>query len=375
VGCSGIARDITECKRAEEALRKSEERFRLAAQAGKMYAYEWDVATDMIVRSGDIGRVLGSTGEASLTSQKLLARVHPDDRALFDASVAECTREHPDVQISYRLLRPDGSVVWLEKTARALFDGQDRVVRMIGMVADITERRLAEEARFRHAAIVESSEDAIISKNLDAVIVSWNAGAQHIFGYTESEAVGQPITILIPPESWDEENKILERLRAGEHIDHYETVRVTKAGNTINVSLSLSPIKDSTGRIMGFCKIARDITERKRAEEARRESEERLRLAAQIGRMFAYSWDAATDVIERSGESAEILGVQKQAAATGATVSAMVHPDDKGRLEAALAKLNSDNPVLHITYRILRPDGRSFGWSGIVGHTLMATAR
>jgi PAS domain S-box-containing protein len=135
-------------------------------------------------------------------------------------------------------------------------------------IRDITERKLVDESRFRLAAIVESSDDAIISKNLAAIITSWNAGAQHIFGYTSQEAVGRPIAILVPPELREEENRILERLRAGEHIDHYETVRVTKAGNKINVSLSISPIKDSTGTIMGFCKIARDITDRKLAEDA-----------------------------------------------------------------------------------------------------------
>ena len=103
-------------------------------------------------------------------------------------------------------------------------------VLVASAIRDITERKLAEETRFRLAAIVESSDDAIISKNLDAVVVSWNAAAEHIFGYTEQEAVGQPITILIPPGLREEENKILERLRAGERIDHYETVRVTKAG-------------------------------------------------------------------------------------------------------------------------------------------------
>jgi PAS domain S-box-containing protein len=135
-------------------------------------------------------------------------------------------------------------------------------------VEDITEERRAEEARFRHAAIVESSEDAIISKNLDAVIESWNAGAQRIFGYTESEALGQPIATLIPPELLDEESKILERLRAGERIEHYETIRITKAGEKVNVSLSIAAIKDSSGRTVGYSKIARDITERKLAETA-----------------------------------------------------------------------------------------------------------
>src|SRR5215471_3568478 len=147
------------------------------------------------------------------------------------------------------------------------------------MVEDITDKKAA-EARFRHAAIVESSEDAIISGTLDGIIVSWNGGAQQLYGYTEAEAVGRSITILVPPESPDEENKILETLRTGRRIEHFETVRVTKAGKRINISLTISAIKDSSGRTVGISGIARDITERKRAEEAIKESEQRFRLVA-----------------------------------------------------------------------------------------------
>src|SRR5262249_41372842 len=123
------------------------------------------------------------------------------------------------------------------------------------------------EARLWLAAIIESSDDAIISKSLDATITSWNAGAQRIFGYAAEEVIGRPITILIPPDLQDEEMKILERLRAGERIEHYQTIRVTKAGERVDISLTISAIRDSTGNITGFSKIARDITERKRAEQ------------------------------------------------------------------------------------------------------------
>jgi PAS domain S-box-containing protein len=141
------------------------------------------------------------------------------------------------------------------------------------MVEDITDRKKAEEARFRHAAVIESSDDAIASGTLDGIIVSWNAGAQKIYGYTEAEAVGKSITILVPPELADEENKILETLKAGGRIEHFETVRVTKTGKRINVSLTISPIKDSTGKTVGISGIARDITQRKMAEERLREYE------------------------------------------------------------------------------------------------------
>src|SRR5205085_9026508 len=129
---------------------------------------------------------------------------------------------------------------------------------------DITERKRAEEARLHLAAIVESSSDAIISKTLDGVILSWNQGAQRMFGYTAEEAVGKSILILIPPERHAEEPRILERLRRGERIEHYETVRVTKDGRRLDISLTVSPIRDDQGRLIAASKIARDITESKR---------------------------------------------------------------------------------------------------------------
>jgi PAS domain S-box-containing protein len=140
--------DITERKRSEEALHESEERFRLAAQAAKMYAYEWDVSTDKVVRSDEYVNVLGyNHGEKQLTRQQLLATIHPDDRALFIGSVDQLTPQNSTSQISFRVLEPDGSAVWLEKSARAFFDEQGKLLRMIGMVTSIAERKLAEQAQ------------------------------------------------------------------------------------------------------------------------------------------------------------------------------------------------------------------------------------
>jgi PAS domain S-box-containing protein len=133
--------------KADEALRESEERLRLAVQAGKMYTYDWDVATDAVVRSEESTNVLGPTDEpTSLTRQQLLAKVHPDDRAKFSSAVDDLTPESPTTHITYRVIRADGSLIWLEKYGRAFFDPDGRMVRMTGMVADITERKRAEEA-------------------------------------------------------------------------------------------------------------------------------------------------------------------------------------------------------------------------------------
>src|SRR5271165_6548445 len=126
--------------------------------------------------------------------------------------------------------------------------------------------RRASASRFRLAAIVDSSEDAIVSKTLDGIITTWNRGAQRLFGWTQQEAVGRPITIIIPEELRDEESSIIRRLAAGERIEEYETVRITKTGEKRFVSLTISPLRDWTGTIVGGSKIARDITERKQVE-------------------------------------------------------------------------------------------------------------
>ena len=144
------------------------------------------------------------------------------------------------------------------------------------VAVDIAGIKRAKAIQTQYAAIVESSNDAIISKDIDGVIATWNAAAERMFGYTEHEAIGQPIKMIIPPDLYDEEDDILRRLRRGEPVDHYQTVRITKTGERIDVSLTISPLRDSAGRIVGFSKIARDITAAKKAEAALRDSEQRL---------------------------------------------------------------------------------------------------
>jgi len=172
-------------------------------------------------------------------------------------------------QIEKRYFRRDGSLVWGSLSISLLTSLPSPLV--LAMVEDITEKKAAEGARSRLAAIVESSDDAIISGNLDAAILTWNAGAQRIYGYTEAEVLGKPISILIPPELPNDEDTIHEAVRAGQRVENFETVRLTKAGKRINVSLTISPIQDSSGRTTGYSGIGRDITERKLAEQAIRD--------------------------------------------------------------------------------------------------------
>ncbi|HUD89055.1 MAG TPA: PAS domain S-box protein [Xanthobacteraceae bacterium] len=163
--------------------------------------------------------------------------------------------------------RPDGSRVPFMAFPTPLYDAAGAFIGAVNMLIDMRAQQRAEHASHRLAAIVESSEDAIISKDLNGVIATWNRGAERLFGYLAPEVVGKPITILIPDEHRDEETRILERVRRGERIEHYETMRRRKDGTMVSISLTVSPITDEDGRIVGASKIARDITEQKRKEE------------------------------------------------------------------------------------------------------------
>lgn len=166
------------------------------------------------------------------------------------------------------LERPDTTRVTVLAHANPLRDEFGKVSCAVNVLIDISDRKRAEQAQSQLAAIVESSADAIVGKSLDGKIQTWNSGAEHLFGYTAEEAIGSSIMLIIPPDRMEEERSILNRVRSGERIEHAETVRVRKNGELIDVSLTVSPILNSSGEIVGASKIARDITERKRADKA-----------------------------------------------------------------------------------------------------------
>jgi PAS domain S-box-containing protein len=182
------------------------------------------------------------------------------------------------------LLARDGTERPIDDSAAPIRDLAGVIVGAVLVFRDVTEKRRAEEARARLAAIVETSEDAIVSKTLDGIIRTWNAGAERIFGYSAEEAVGQPITLIIPPDRLSEEHEIISRLRRGERIAHFETVRVAKGGRLANISLAVSPLRDSEGEVVGASKVARDITAAKAAEAALREENLLVETLNSIGR-------------------------------------------------------------------------------------------
>ena len=181
--------------------------------------------------------------------------------------------------------RPDGTLVPFMPYPTPLHDASGNVIGAVNMLVDLTEYSQAEQARQLLASIVEHSDDAIVTKDLNGVIASWNPGAERLFGYTADEVVGKSVTCLFPEDLLNEECAILERIRRGEQIEHYETVRRRKDGSLVDISLTVSPLRNAAGKITGVSKIARDISARKKAEHERLlalQDEERRRIANEL---------------------------------------------------------------------------------------------
>ncbi|HST10459.1 MAG TPA: PAS domain S-box protein [Terriglobales bacterium] len=189
--------------------------------------------------------------------------------------------------------RANGSGITVSTRWAAEYDVRGNIASILESNRDISESKRAQEAQARLAAIVESSEDAIVSKGLDGIIINWNKAAERIFGYGAEEAIGQHITLIVPPDRLDEEAHILASLRRGERVDHFETVRKRKDGSLLDISATISPVKDAVGRVIGASKVARDVTAQKQAERALRESEQRFRVITDASPILV--WMSGTD--------------------------------------------------------------------------------
>ena len=273
VGALGMVADITERKRAEDALRESEERYRLLVELSPDAV---TIACDerlVFVNAAGV-KLFGAARAEELIGRPVWDLVHPDYKEMVSGRIRN-TVEGREISplVEQRLVRLDGEVVDVNVTSiPSSYQGRPAVQAII---RDITESKRAEAARSWLAAIVESSEDAIIGKTLDGTITSWNGGAEKLYGYPAEEVVGRHISLHVPPERLDEVAGILESIRQGRSVSVYETVRVKKGGEAIHVSLTVSPIRDGAGNITGASAVARDITERKRAAEALREADQR----------------------------------------------------------------------------------------------------
>ncbi|MES2715231.1 MAG: PAS domain S-box protein [Pseudomonadota bacterium] len=241
----------------------------------------------------------------------------------------------------------------------ALTRGDDGQIIGLAMVfRDMSRLRVAEAESQRLAAIVASSSDAIIGKTLDGRITSWNGAAQAIFGHSAAEAIGQPVQMLIPPELQHEEMRILANLAHGDPVPPFDTVRLTRSGERLEVSISISPIRDGAGRVVGASKIARDVSRQRRAEAALRDSEERLRFTLEAAHIGDWTLDLATGVMQHSLRHDRCFGHSTlQAAWNFDTFIAHVHPDDRDEVSQTLHVAVTELRDWRVQCRVVWPDG------------------
>lgn len=366
-----LMEDAVESRKAMEGLnqdlRASEDRYRTLFNLGPVAVYSCDssgVIQNFNSRAAELwGRSPkhGDTDERFCGSHKLFhpgGSFMPHERCPMAEVVSGRLSEVSDEEVVIE--RPDGSRVTVVVNIRPLRNEHGGVTGAINCFYDITERKQAELASASLAAIVEFSDDAIISKDLNGVITSWNKGAVRLFGYTAEEAIGRSITMLIPADRQHEEPEILARLKSGQSVDHFETVRIRKDGSPLEISLTISPIRNAQGHVTGASKIARDITERKRAEQATYEAAQRFRFLAESMPQKIFTARPNGDVDYFNQQWMEYTGLSFEQIKDWGWKQ-LIHPQDlQENIRVWRHSIHTGEPF-HFEHRFHRADG-SYRW-------------
>ncbi len=328
----------------------------LAMTGGKVGVWEWNIATNHLQWSEPVYAIHGvEPDKFEVTFESFFRLIHPEDADRVHRAIDEALKSDAPCEIEFRVIRPDGQVIWVFTNA-TVERHRGRPIRMAGAMVDVSSRHQVNDTSLWLAAIVDSSDDAIISKNLDSIITSWNAAAQRLFGYSANETIGRSVTMLMPDDRKNEEVALLERIRRSERVEHFETVRQRRDGSLFEVSLTVSPVKDAEGRIVGATKIVRDISDRKKQQGALRMSEERFRLLAcnaPVGIFLSNERGGCMFVNARWSEMAGLPPEQ----AEGSGWIAAVHPEDRERVAAGWQQAVERAHPSVSEFRFLRPDG------------------
>jgi PAS domain S-box-containing protein len=307
-------------------LEISEARLHMAMASTNLGTWDYYPQTGKLDLNTESKKIYGLYTDESVDLNKFLSHVHPADKATIQQNIEHALNNitNNTFDITHRIVRfNDKSIGWVRTQGTVYFDEYQKAKRLVGIILDLTEAKLAEEKSAKLAAIVESSDDAIISKTLDGIITSWNYAAEQLFGYTENEVIGKPITILIPEDRLEEEKLILDRIRQSKKVDNYVTFRVTKSGLEIPVSLTISPIKNSSGKVIGASKIARNNARQKMAEAQLLRYAENLELLNAVGKVISERLDVE-DILQKVTDATTQL--------TGAAFGAFFYNklDDRG---------------------------------------------
>ncbi|HYF26702.1 MAG TPA: EAL domain-containing protein [Baekduia sp.] len=298
----------------EQELERSRRRLAEAEQLARIGSWEWDITAGEVTWSDELWRIYGiPKGSVELSYEHFLACVHPEDREAVDARNRKCFADHQPFEDVKRVVRPDGTVFLMHTQGEMICAEDGTPLRMVGVCEDVTDRERAREARELLASIIDSSDDAIVGRDAEGRITSWNPGAERLYGWAAGDIIGAPAELLVPPARRREEHEALQRIFAGERLDHFETQRLRKDGRLLDISLTLSPMRQGDA-IVGVSSIARDITERKRFEQQLQRLAER---------------DPLTDLFNRR-RFAEELAIQAKQASRYETTCAVLLLDLDG---------------------------------------------
>ena len=356
-----VVEEVTDRILAERALEESKQQLRLALTTG-LGVWECDLRQNSVVVSPQYRKVFGYS---PLSYAEWMKLIHPDDLARVVAVAREGVERAGEWEAEFRVCWPDGTVRWMLSKAKVILDDNRRPARMVGISLDITERKRAEEQRSHLAAIVESADVAIVGEALDGTIMSWNRGAEMLYGYKAEEILGRHISMLVPQDRQNRIGAVLETLRRDERIEQFETIRVRKDGHLFPVCITLSSVRDSSGAVIGALAISRDITAQKQAEALLRQSEERFRATFFQAAVGITQTGRDGDWLLLNDRFCEILGYS-QAELLEKTWLDVTHPDDREASLSAVRQLKAGEISSWSTEkRYIRKDGTTV-WARLV---------
>lgn len=365
----GAIVEISGRVRAETQMRETTRLHSVAFEAARMGAWHLDVRSNRLTSSDELLALLGLSREQfDETPEAFDSVVHPDDLGAWTKSRNISLNPEKNVEIEFRVILPKSGIRWFLSRAEIIRRSDGVVLECYGVMIDISERKIAEEAAARLAAIVTSSDDAIISSNLSNIITSWNHGAERLLGYRAEEITGQPVYRIIPEELWDGEQKNLDLVSNGEPIAAYESRRRHQNGRILDMSLSISPIRNNAGKVVGASTIALDITARLRDAEIHRESDARLRQALAAAKAGAFDYDLVNQEIRWSPEMFALYGLDPEKAVPSFdAIMAQTVPEHEQRVRSEFALALSQGGQFALEFPIIRPDGAEI-WTAMTGY-------
>ncbi|WP_424355763.1 PAS domain S-box protein [Methanobacterium sp. MBAC-LM] len=289
-GINGIVvntHSIKERKKAEKKIRESRAKLKIAMDMAKLVYWEYDVESDLFTFDDQFYALYGTNvekeGVTQMSSEEYTKKfIPPEESSLVAAEIAkslETDDPNYSCQVDHSIIKADGEKRFITVRIAVIKDNNGHTIKIYGANQDITERKKSENEIRRLADVVKSSDDSIITKSLDGIITSWNKGAENTYGYPAEEILGKSISILEPPQLSGETEKLIEKIKQGEKINHYETLRLKKDGTLIDISITLSPVYDTSKKLVSISAITRDITERKLTEEQKQKLLEELEVS------------------------------------------------------------------------------------------------